>query len=43
VAAGLRVERAWLYRRPGLPLSMQLDGREQAGLVAVKEANGGER
>jgi len=35
--AGLRVENAWLYRRRDLPASLFLDGRECAGLVAVKE------
>lgn len=32
--AGLRVERVWLYRRPDLPQSIQLDGRESVALVA---------
>lgn len=34
--AGLQVERAWLFRRRDLPRSLYLDGRETAGLVAVK-------
>lgn len=34
--AGLRVERAWMYRRGDLPESLRFDGRESAGLVAVK-------
>lgn len=32
--AGFEVERAWLYRRPGLPASLHLDGRESAALIA---------
>ena len=35
-AAGLQVEQAWLYRRDDFPTSLHLDGRESAGLVAVK-------
>lgn len=31
--AGFEVERAWLYRRPGLPASLHLDGRESAALI----------
>ena len=38
--AGLVVERAWMYRRHDLPRSMQVDGREGVGLVAVKESPG---
>lgn len=34
--AGLRVERAWHYRRRDLPASLFLDGRECAGLIAVR-------
>jgi polyketide synthase PksL len=34
--AGLVVERAWLYRRPELSPTIFLDGRESAGLIAVK-------
>lgn len=35
-AAGLEVERAWLYRRPDFPRTLHLDGRETAALIAVK-------
>lgn len=35
-AAGLEVERVWLYRRGDLPESLFLDGRESVGLVARK-------
>ncbi len=35
-AAGLHVERAWLYRRPDCPRELRLDGRESAALIAVK-------
>ena len=35
-AAGLRVERAWLFRRPDFPRTLCLDGRESAALIAVK-------
>lgn len=34
--AGLLVERAWLYRRPDLPGSLCLDGRETAAAIAVQ-------
>ncbi|MDX2178838.1 MAG: class I SAM-dependent methyltransferase [Bryobacteraceae bacterium] len=37
-AAGLAVERAFLYRRDDLPRSLHLDGRECAGLIARKDA-----
>jgi SAM-dependent methyltransferase len=36
LAAGLAVERAWLYRRPDFPRTLHLDGRESAALIAVK-------
>ncbi len=36
LAAGLSVERAWLYRRPDFPRTLHLDGRESAALIAVK-------
>ncbi|MCC6391917.1 MAG: class I SAM-dependent methyltransferase [Bryobacterales bacterium] len=32
--AGFEIERVWLYRRPDLPVSLHLDGRESVGLVA---------
>ncbi|MBM3737382.1 MAG: class I SAM-dependent methyltransferase [Acidobacteria bacterium] len=32
--AGLVVERAWHFRRPDLPRSLWLDGRESAGVIA---------
>lgn len=35
-AAGLSVERAWLFRRPDFPRTLHLDGRESAALIAVK-------
>jgi SAM-dependent methyltransferase len=35
-AAGLAVDRAWLYRRPDFPRTLHLDGRESAALIAVK-------
>jgi len=35
-AAGLAVERAFLYRRDDLPRSLHLDGRESVGFVACK-------
>ena len=35
-SAGLEVERAWLYRREDLPVSLFLDGRESVGVVARK-------
>lgn len=35
-AAGLVVERAWLYRWCGLPRELHLDGRETVGLIARK-------
>jgi SAM-dependent methyltransferase len=35
-AAGLEIERCWTYRRRDLPKGMQLDGRESAGLIAIK-------
>ena len=35
-AAGLTVERAWLFRRPDFPRTLHLDGRESAALIAVK-------
>lgn len=35
-AAGLIVERAWLFRRPDFPRTLHLDGRESAALIAVK-------
>ena len=35
-AAGLAVERAWLFRRPDFPRTLHLDGRESAALIAVK-------
>jgi len=34
--AGLTVERAWLFRRDDLPVSLQMDGRENVGLIARK-------
>lgn len=34
--AGLEVERAWTYRRRDLAKGLQLDGRECAGLIAMK-------
>ncbi len=34
--AGLEIERCWTYRRRDLAKGMQLDGRESAGLIAVK-------
>lgn len=37
-AAGLAVERAWLYQREDLPATLRLDGREAVGLVARKAA-----
>ena len=36
LAAGLTVERAWLYRRPDFPRTLHLDGRESAAVIAVK-------
>lgn len=33
-SAGWIVERAWLYSREDLPVSIRLDGREAAGLIA---------
>jgi SAM-dependent methyltransferase len=35
-AAGLTVERAWLFRRADFPRTLHLDGRESAALIAVK-------
>jgi len=35
-AAGLHVQRAWLYRRSDFPRTLHLDGRETAALIAVK-------
>ncbi len=35
-AAGLVVERAWLYRWRGLPRELTMDGREMVGLIARK-------
>jgi SAM-dependent methyltransferase len=35
-AAGLTVERVWLYRRKDQPVSLCMDGRESVGLIAVK-------
>ena len=35
-AAGLKVEKAWLYQRADFPKELKLDGRESLGLVAVK-------
>lgn len=35
-AAGLAVERAWVYRRPDFPRTLHLDGRESAALIAIK-------
>ena len=35
-AAGLTVERCWLYRREDLPASLHYDGRECVGLIASK-------
>jgi SAM-dependent methyltransferase len=40
-AAGLAVERAWLYCRADLPATLRLDGRECAGLVARKALDHG--
>ena len=34
--AGLAVERAWMYTRPGLERTLRLDGRETAALIAAK-------
>lgn len=36
LAAGLAVERAWLYRRKDFPRTLHLDGRESAAIIAVK-------
>lgn len=33
-AAGLEIERAWLFRRGDLPATLHLDGRESVGLIA---------
>ncbi len=41
-SAGLIVERAWLFRRPDLPASLHLDGRESVGVVARKGPPGSE-
>lgn len=35
-AAGLEIERCWLYSRRDLAKGMRLDGRESLGLIAVK-------
>jgi cyclopropane fatty-acyl-phospholipid synthase-like methyltransferase len=35
-AAGLSVERVWMFRRRDLPASLWLDGRESAGLIAAR-------
>jgi len=35
-AAGLKVERVWLYCRSDYPVNLRLDGRENVGLVAAK-------
>ncbi len=37
--AGLTVERVWLYRRPDLPVSIQLDGRESVALIACSNSD----
>ena len=37
-AAGLEIERCWLYRREDLPASLYYDGRECVGVIAVKAA-----
>lgn len=36
LAAGLEIERAWLFRRADLPASLHLDGRESVALIARK-------
>jgi SAM-dependent methyltransferase len=33
-AAGLEIERVWLFRRPDLPATLHLDGREAVALIA---------
>lgn len=38
-AAGLHVIDAWLYRRSDLPASLNLDGRECAGLIAERPSD----
>lgn len=37
LAAGMEIERCWLYRRRDLAKGMQFDGRECCGLIAVKQ------
>ncbi|HEY3441138.1 MAG TPA: class I SAM-dependent methyltransferase [Paludibaculum sp.] len=36
LAAGLEIERAWLFRRADLPATLHLDGRESVALIARK-------
>jgi SAM-dependent methyltransferase len=36
LAAGLGIERAWLFRRADLPATLHLDGRESVALIARK-------
>ena len=36
LAAGLIIERAWLFRRADLPATLHLDGRESVALIARK-------
>lgn len=36
LAAGLEIERAWLFRRTDLPATLHLDGRESVALIARK-------
>jgi len=38
LAAGLVIERAWLFRRADLPATIHLDGRESVALIARKPA-----
>jgi len=38
-AAGLTVEKLWLYRRADLPRMLWMDGRENVGLIACKHSS----